>query len=66
MRYFGHKAVAATHLAVIPTPHVPDFVETVRAALGVGGADAVTEVFALWPSAAVALLGRVSKVDLAL
>ncbi|MGG7568828.1 hypothetical protein [Streptomyces sirii] len=32
------------------------FVERVRAALGVGGADAVTEVFALWPSAAVARL----------
>jgi hypothetical protein len=32
------------------------FVETVRAALGEGGTEAVTEVFALWPAAAVARL----------
>lgn len=35
---------------------VPTFVEQVRAALGPAGADAVSEVFALWPSAAVARL----------
>ncbi|GAB1339852.1 hypothetical protein ACE1SV_64420 [Streptomyces sp. E-15] len=35
---------------------VPAFVEQVRAALGEGGAGAVSEVFALWPSAAVARL----------
>ncbi|MEU9891847.1 hypothetical protein [Sphaerisporangium sp. NPDC051011] len=34
----------------------PGFLQSVRAALGEGGADAVTEVFALWPSAAVARL----------
>ncbi|WP_172388014.1 peptide ligase PGM1-related protein [Streptomyces sp. MNP-20] len=35
---------------------VPSFVERVRAALGPDGPAAVTEVFALWPSAAVARL----------
>jgi hypothetical protein len=35
---------------------VPAFVQQVRAALGPAGADAATEVFALWPSAAVARL----------
>ncbi|MEV3999083.1 hypothetical protein ACFYPK_28005 [Streptomyces halstedii] len=35
---------------------VPAFVEQVRAALGPAGAGAVSEVFALWPSAAVARL----------
>ncbi|MCX5380397.1 peptide ligase PGM1-related protein [Streptomyces sp. NBC_00091] len=35
---------------------VPAFVEQVRAALAPAGADAVSEVFALWPSAAVARL----------
>ncbi|MEU6405913.1 hypothetical protein [Streptomyces sp. NPDC046985] len=35
---------------------VPAFVEQVRAALGPDGAGAVSEVFALWPSAAVARL----------
>ncbi|AKH83985.1 hypothetical protein AA958_19370 [Streptomyces sp. CNQ-509] len=35
---------------------VPAFVEQVRAALGPAGASAVNEVFALWPSAAVARL----------
>ncbi|MFF3982746.1 peptide ligase PGM1-related protein [Streptomyces sp. NPDC001828] len=35
---------------------VPAFVEQVRAALGPGGPGAVSEVFALWPSAAVARL----------
>ncbi|GAA4238073.1 hypothetical protein GCM10022254_52440 [Actinomadura meridiana] len=34
----------------------PTFVEQVRRALGPGGTDAVQEVFALWPSAAVARL----------
>ncbi|WP_338682446.1 peptide ligase PGM1-related protein [Streptomyces acidiscabies] len=37
---------------------VPAFVEQVRAALGKGGADAVSEVFALWPSAAVTRLAE--------
>ncbi|KUF17348.1 hypothetical protein [Streptomyces silvensis] len=36
----------------------PRFVEEVRAALGAAGASAVTEVFALWPSAAVARLAE--------
>ncbi|MGW7086599.1 preATP grasp domain-containing protein [Streptomyces sp. NPDC054871] len=35
---------------------VPAFVEQVRAVLGPAGADTVSEVFALWPSAAVARL----------
>lgn len=38
---------------------VPAFVEQVRAALGPDGAGAVSEVFALWPSAAVARLADV-------
>ncbi|MFI6359409.1 peptide ligase PGM1-related protein [Streptomyces sp. NPDC050743] len=36
----------------------PAFVEQVRSALGPGGPDAVSEVFALWPAAAVAHLAE--------
>ncbi|GAA3838954.1 hypothetical protein GCM10022403_084140 [Streptomyces coacervatus] len=36
----------------------PAFIDQVRAALGPGGADSVSEVFALWPAAAVARLAE--------
>ncbi|MBV9026637.1 MAG: hypothetical protein JO362_23210 [Streptomycetaceae bacterium] len=69
----AHIGVKRTELTVLVAPPgtwgdklldpasltAPGFVETVRAALGEGGPDAVTEVFALWPSAAVARLADV-------
>ncbi|WP_328916127.1 MULTISPECIES: peptide ligase PGM1-related protein [unclassified Streptomyces] len=66
----AHTGVPREELTVLATPAgvwgdrlldpasltTPAFVDRVRAALGPAGAGAVSEVFALWPSAAVARL----------
>ncbi|MGW1411732.1 preATP grasp domain-containing protein [Streptomyces sp. NPDC002403] len=69
----AHTGVNREELTVLTTPSgawddrllapasltVPAFVDRVRSALGPAGAGAVSEVFALWPSAAVARLADV-------
>ncbi|MFC9755258.1 hypothetical protein [Streptomyces sp. NPDC056921] len=69
----AHTGVKREELTVLTTPSgawgdrlldpasltVPAFVDRVRSVLGPAGAGAVSEVFALWPSAAVARLADV-------